>query len=193
VQTIRFLARGKLRSGRGAILTADRREYRRGDTVALRARFFDSRLAPTGDEATVLVDAAGQVRRRVTLRRNPAMEGVFEGAVTNLPDGQYEAVLEHPPSPGIPPATPFSVVALPGELAETEMDAAALAFAAETTRGKFYTIADVDRLPAELPAGRRVPRENLPPIPLWNRSWLLMAFLSCITGEWILRKRKGMM
>ena len=33
VQTIRFLARGKLTSGRGAQLTTDRREYRRGEAV----------------------------------------------------------------------------------------------------------------------------------------------------------------
>jgi hypothetical protein len=45
----------------------------------------------------------------------------------------------------------------------------------------------------DLPAGRRVPIQNLPPIPIWNRWWVLAAFLSCITGEWILRKRKGML
>ena len=73
------------------------------------------------------------------------------------------------------------------------MDAAALAAAAETTHGKFYTIADADQLLADLPAGRRVPIRNLPPIPIWNRWWLLSAFLSCITTEWILRKRKGML
>ena len=61
----------------------------------------------------------------------------------------------------------------------------------KTTHGKFYTFADADRLLADLPAGRRVPIENLPPIPIWNRWWLLAAFLSCITTEWILRKRKG--
>jgi hypothetical protein len=95
--------------------------------------------------------------------------------------------------PGSAPATQFSVVAPPGELARLEMDADSLASAAETTRGKFYTIADADRLLAELPVGRRVPLENLPPIPLWNRWWLLAAFLICITCEWILRKRKGML
>jgi hypothetical protein len=44
-----------------------------------------------------------------------------------------------------------------------------------------------------LPTGRRVPLENLPPLPLWNRWWLLALFLACITGEWFLRKRKGML
>jgi hypothetical protein len=73
------------------------------------------------------------------------------------------------------------------------MDSAGLAAAATATHGKFLTIANADRLLAELPAGRRVPLENLPSIPIWNRWWMLLAFLTCLTTEWILRKRKGMM
>jgi len=184
VQTIRFLARSKLTSGRGAELSADRREYEQGEPVALRARFLDPRLAPAGDEVTVLLNATGEPRRRITLRRNPAIDGVFEGTVADLGQGNYEALVTEPQLPGNPPATRFSVVARPGELARTQMDA---------TRGKFYTIADADRLLAELPAGRRVPLQNLPPVPLWNRWWLVAAFLACITSEWILRKRKGML
>lgn len=193
VQTIRFLARGKLTSGRGAQLTTDRREYRRGETAELRVRFMDPRLAPAGDEVTALVDSAGQPRRRVTLRRNPVAAGVFEGSITELLEGRYEVLLTEPQVPGSPPTARFSVVAPPGEMARLEMDAAALTAAAETTHGKFYTLADADHLLAELPAGRRVPIENLPPISIWNRWWLLSAFLLAITTEWILRKRKGML
>ena len=193
VQTIRFLAHGKLGKGRGVELTADRREYRRGEVAQLRARFLDTQLAPSGDEVAVLVDVAGQARRRVTLRRNSAVAGVYEGSLADLTDGQYEVLMVEPQLPGNPAAVRFSVVPPPGEFARTEMDAAALAAAAETTHGKFYTIADADRLLADLPAGRRVPIRNLPPIPIWNRWWLLSAFLSCLTTEWILRKRKGML
>lgn len=193
VQTTRFLARGKLSGGRGAQLVTDRREYRYGEAVELRARFLDPRLAPGGDEVTVLLEAAGQARRRETLRRNPAAEGVFTGSVTDLANGQYEALLAEPQLPGTPPAARFTVVAPPGELARPIMDAAALSAAADATHGKFYTVADADRLLAELPAGRRVPIENLPPISIWNRWWLLTAFLIFLTTEWILRKHKGML
>lgn len=193
VQTIRFLARGKLNQGRGAELATDRREYRRGEVVQLRVRFLDPRLAPSGDEIVVVLDSPGHDRRRATLRRNAAAEGVFETSLTDLTDGQYEVLLAEPQLPGTPPSTRFSVVAPPGEFARPEMDSATLAAAADATHGKFFTIADADRLLAELPAGRRVPIENLPPIPIWNRWWLLLAFLSCLTTEWILRKRKGMM
>ncbi|MEX0641362.1 MAG: vWA domain-containing protein [Pirellulales bacterium] len=194
VQTVRYLARGKLTSGRGVELATDRREFRRGDPVQLRARFRDARLAPTGaGEVTILVESPVQVRRRATLHRNPTAAGVFEGVLADLGEGQYQAILAEPQLPGDPPAARFAVVAPPGELTRTEMDRAALTAAAETTHGKFYTIDDTDRLLNDLPAGRRVPIENLPPIPLWNRWWLLSLFLACITTEWVLRKRKGML
>jgi hypothetical protein len=193
VQMVRFLARGKLSTGRGAQLAADRREYRRGDSVQLRTRFFDPQLAPTNELVTILIDSPGQARRRVNLYRNSAAAGVFEGSLVDLAEGQYEAVMAEPQLPGDPPATRFAVVAPPGELSKLEMDATALTAAAETTHGKFYTIQNADQLSAELPAGRRVPLKNLPPVSLWNRWWLLAAFLTCITSEWILRKRKGML
>jgi von Willebrand factor type A domain len=193
VQTIRFLARGKLASGRGAQLVADRREYRQGDAVRLRARFLDPQLAPANEAVTVLIDSPGQARRRIALQRNLAAAGIFEGLLVDLAEGEYEAIMVQPQLTGNPPATRFAVVAAPGELSRLEMDAAALAAAAETTGGKFYRLVNADRLPAELPAGRRTPLESLPPVPLWNRWWLLAMFLACITSEWILRKRKGML
>ena len=151
-------------------------------------------LAPAGtDEATVLVEGSDQARRRATLRRNPAAPGVFEGTLTDLPDGQYQVLLVEPQLSGEPPAARFAVVSPAGEMARTEMDRAALTAAAESTHGKFFMAEDAGRLFDELPAGRRVPIENLPPVPIWNRWWLLSMFLACITAEWILRKRKGML
>jgi hypothetical protein len=193
VQMIRFLAHGKLGKGRGVQITTDRREYHRGETAQLRARFLDSQLTPSSEEIVVMVNTAGQPRRRVTLRRHPSATGVYEGSLAGLADGQYEIQIVEPQLTGGPPTVKFSVIAPPGEFARTAMDAEALAAAADVTRGKFFTIADADQLLNSLPRGRRVPIHNLPPIPIWNRWWLLAAFLSCISAEWILRKRKGML
>jgi hypothetical protein len=193
VQTIRYLARGKLAAGRGVQLTTDRREYRSGEEIHVRARFLDARLAPAGEEVVLLMDSPGQARRRVALERNQAAGPVFEITLSELPPGQYEIVLAEPQLQGNPPSRPFTVAASAGEWARLEMDAAAMSGAAAVTRGKFYTVADAQRLLSDLPAGRRVPIENLPPISIWNRWWLLATFLGCITTEWILRKRKGML
>lgn len=194
VQTIRYLARGKLTSGRGVELATDRREFRRGELVQLRARFRDARLAPAGaSSVTALVESVGQARRRATLHRNTSTAGVFEGVLTHLVEGEYQVLLTEPQLSGEPPTARFTVVSPAGELTRTEMDRAALAAAADSTYGKFYTLADSGRVIEELPAGRRVPLENLPTIPLWNRWWLLSLFVACLCAEWILRKRKGML
>jgi hypothetical protein len=193
LQTIRYLARGKLDQGRGVQLVTDRREYRRGEAIQLRARFFDPRTAPANDEAVVVVESAGQDRRRVVLRRISTSGGLFEATLLNVGVGQYDVLLAEPQLPGVPPTAHFSVVAPPGEFAKQEMDAAALQSTAATTRGKFYRLTDANQLLRDLPPGRAVPLENLPPFTIWNRWWLLAGFLSCLTAEWFLRKRKGMM
>jgi hypothetical protein len=73
------------------------------------------------------------------------------------------------------------------------MDAADLKFAADETRGKFYTLETADRLLKDLPRGRQVRIESLPPQPIWN-SWKLAALLVVLlTGEWLLRKKAGML
>ena len=64
--------------------------------------------------------------------------------------------------------------------------------AALETKGRFYTLADADRLPADLPRGGRSPIETLPPVPLWNKWPVLLLFLVLLIGEWFLRKRGGM-
>jgi hypothetical protein len=51
---------------------------------------------------------------------------------------------------------------------------------------------DADRLLNELPAGRQVPVEALPPKPLWNTWPLLLGFLGLLITEWVLRKMGGM-
>jgi hypothetical protein len=154
---------------------------------------MDPRIAPAGDDVTVSLNSADWPRRQVALRRNPAASGVFESSLADLPQGNYQLLVVDPQTPGEPPEARFAVLAPPGELARPEMYQAALAAAAATTRGAFYTISDADRLLAELPAGRRMPVENLPPLAIWNRWWLLSAFLLLISSEWILRKRAGML
>jgi hypothetical protein len=193
VQAIRYLARGKLNAGRGAEITTDRREYRQGETVTARARFIDQRLAPAGDDVTLTIETSGRARQQAVLHRSATASNVFEDSVAELPEGSYELTLSEPQVPGHPTSARFTVVTPPGELARLAMDRAALVAAAETTHGKFYTIADADRLVDELPRGRRVPIENLPPLEIWNRWWLLLPFLALVIGEWILRKRKGML
>ena len=194
VQAIRFLSRSKLLGkDRAALLTVDRREYRRGEHVQLRARFIDERQAPADDQGvTVVVERAGHKNRRVTLSRNPGNRGVFEGTLENALDGKYHAWIATPTLEGQAPSADFLVTAPPGEFQRVQLDSAALREATEETRGKYYTIATAGKLARDLPSGRQVPIEALPPEVLWNKWWVLLTFLCLLTTEWVLRKRVGL-
>jgi hypothetical protein len=80
-----------------------------------------------------------------------------------------------------------------GEMEQIAMNATELQRVAKTTRGKFYRLTDDIDLAADLPAGRQVPINSLPPRPLWNAWPLLFLFLGLLTTEWILRKKSGML
>jgi hypothetical protein len=195
VQSIRYLSRSKLLGQENAVeLSADRREYRRGEPVRLRVRFIDERQAPAADDGvTVVLEREGQPNQRVKLLRNAANRGIFEGTFGDSMDGKYHAWIATPTLEGGAASADFLVVAPPGELERIQMDAAEMKLAADETRGRFYRVAEVDRLPGDLPPGQQVPIESLPPVTLWNQWWLLAAFLGLIVSEWILRKRKGML
>jgi hypothetical protein len=195
VQAVRYLSRSKLLGKEHAVeLSADRREYKRGEPVRLRVRFIDERQAPVEDDGVTLVlEREGQKNQRIKLSRNATTRGIFETTFSDAMDGKYHAWLATPTFEGQAASADFLVVAPPGELERVQMDATALKQAAQETRGKFYRIGDVGRLLDDLPPGRQVPIETLPPKVLWNQWWLLLAFLGLIVSEWILRKRKGML
>ena len=195
VQAIRYLSRSKLLGkDRSAELVAERREYRRGDTVRLRARFVDERMAPADDDGVaVVVEREGHQTQTIKLERNATNRGIFEGSLSGVLDGKYHAWIATPALEGKAPATDFLVTVPPGELERLEMDAAELKQAADETRGQFYNVKQAEHLIDDLPPGRRVPIESLPPEVLWNRWWVLATFLGLAVGEWVLRKRKGML
>jgi hypothetical protein len=195
VQAVRYLSRSKLLGKDHAVeLAADRREYRRGDAPRLRVRFIDERQAPAEDDGvTVVLEREGQKNQRIRLQRNATSRGIFESTFGDAMVGKYHAWVATPTLEGQAPSADFLVVAPPGELERVQMDAEELKLAADETRGRFYRIGEVDGLLDDLPPGRQVPIETLPPEVLWNRWWLLLAFLGLIVTEWILRKRKGML
>ena len=194
IQTLRWLCHWKLaEAGQAVTLSADRREYVEGEPVRLRARFGDERMAPPEDEGVaVAVERSGRKTQQVQLRRTAVGRGAFEGTLDRLPPGNYHASIARPTVEGSAAAVDFAVARPQGELAEVRMDAVEMRRAAEMTDGQFYTFATADRLLDDLPPGRQVPIESLPPLPLWNRWPVLALFLGLLIGEWVLRKRKGM-
>jgi hypothetical protein len=195
VQTVRYLARAKLLGGDGgAELTVDRREYRRGEPVRIRIRFVDERKAPAADDGvTVTIEQQGSQSRRLKLHRHATSRGVFEGIFTGASEGAFHVWMATPTVEGRAPSADFRVEAPPGEFEHVQMDVAELSRTAEISHGKFYRITNANNLLGDLPVGRQIPVEALPPEVLWNRWWVFLLFLGLLVSEWILRKRKGLL
>lgn len=193
IQTIRFLARSKLVGQKQAELTTDRRRYRRNQPILVRARFPNPALAPTNGEIVVQIEKKGQGPRKLTLNASPTARNIFEGALPQAAEGDYEIHLLPPPTleGGIPSAS-FRVDAPASELEHVRMNQAELERVAQLTHGKFFTAATASTLLASLPKAQKVPLDTDPPIPLWNTWPVLALFLSVLVAEWLLRKRKQM-
>jgi hypothetical protein len=191
IQTIRFLARSKLLGQRQAEVQSDRRRYQRNQPIQIRVRFPNPGIAPSGGEVTVQVEQKGHGSTKLTLKPAPGSRNLFEGALPQAAEGDYEVRLLPPPVLDGPlPATTFRVEPPAGEMERIPMNEPELSRAATLTGGKFYTPETTERLLDELPRPQKVPLDTDPPIPLWNTWAVLGLFLAVVTAEWVLRKRK---
>lgn len=195
IQTIRYLAR--FRQERTE-LTLDRQTpYRRGEPIRVTVRFPDD--APPPDQGNVEVaikrqttqDQLATDRQTLRLARVQGSRATYEGVLTRTPEGQYTFTLASPTSKGRPPCAEARVLPPAGEMDRLEMNQTDLERAARETRGRFYTLADVERLADELPAFERVSLDQAGPDWLvWNH-WLIFAVLiALLTCEWLWRKRQ---
>jgi hypothetical protein len=193
IQTIRFLARTKLIGQKQAEVQTDRRRYQRNQPIQIRVRFPNPARAPGTGEVAVEVQKKGQGPRKLVLKASPTARNIFEGALPQAPEGEYEVRLIPPPVlEGPIPTAAFRVDAPASELEHVQMNEPELVRAAGVSGGKFYTPATVGTLLKDLPRPEKVPLDTDPPIPLWNTWPVLGVFLTLITAEWLLRKRKQM-
>ena len=193
IQTIRFLARSKLLGQKQAEVTTDRKRYTRNQTVQIQVRFPNPGIAPTTGGVHVEVSKKGQGPRKVALRLSSGSKNVFEGALPQLPEGEYDVKLLPPPVlTGSLPTTSFRVDPPAGELERVQMNEPELRQVADLTGGKFYTPLTVGTLLDDLPAPQKVPLDTDPPIAIWNTWPILTLFLMVAALEWVFRKRKQM-
>jgi hypothetical protein len=87
----------------------------------------------------------------------------------------------------------LTVLAPPGELARPLIDQLELERAAAVTRGRYYGQSEMHLLFEQLPSGQRSRVQLLKPRTLWNAWPVALLFVTVITGEWILRRRAGLM
>lgn len=194
LQLIRYLSRSKLLSaGEAAEVYTDQRSYQPGEAVRVQVEFRDDRQAPVDDDGVrVALELRGGRRRELALHRNSVARGEFTGFVDDLDPGEYRLWLVSPSLEPQPAAARFRVEPPEGEFARLQLNSSELQEAARISRGRFYKLADSERLLSQLPKGRQVRVESLPATPIWNSNWLAALFVVLIAAEWLLRRRVGM-
>jgi uncharacterized membrane protein len=190
-QAIRQLSRAKLLGDdRTLHLASDRPVYTLGETVKLLAR------APGGlqdgksaESMVAIVERPGGERRRVPMQKIGDEATEFEANWTSDLVGPYRAWIESAGPEAESDACRFRIEIPNRELRQRAADHNDLQEAARISRGQFYHWTKSAQLVRDLPAGRPITESKADYYPLWNRWELLLILLTCLTAEWIIRKR----
>ncbi|HLN27448.1 MAG TPA: VWA domain-containing protein [Gemmataceae bacterium] len=202
IQTIRYLARSRL--GRVELRVDRQTPYRRGEPIKVTVRFPDDAPPPGPDTKVEVIvtrtlpvrDAAkGEIEKEtLSLAKMPGSRATYEGLLTRTPEGEYRFWLSAPVVAGSNPRAEARVLPPAGEMERLRMNQSDMERAAEETHGRFYTIANAERLLDELPSGTRVAFDTpQPPQLLWNHFAMFALVLTLLGSEWGLRKRKHLL
>jgi hypothetical protein len=199
IETVRHLARSRL--GRITLQLDRQTTYRRGEPMKMTVMFPDDAPPPPPDlEVKVTVerrnpDTPGDTEvRTVQLSKVEGSRASYEALLTQTPEGDYKFWLTQPAAANPKPRAECKVLRPPGEMQRLRMNQADLERAADESQGRFYTLADADRLLDDLPTGTRVTvNAPGPPYLVWNQFVLFLLALMLLTTEWLMRKRKNLL
>ena len=182
-------------------------QYEAGAPVSLKARVRGRDHQPKDD---AVVEVTLSYPAPVTVRAPDGTEKAESGATVRLDPvplsmGEYQAAWR-PPAGGLYKASvvgrdeagelgtahfEFVVSQATSEFDRVDVDEDVLQAVAARTGGTSHTLATASRIPQELQERRTlvVRRREL---SLWNAPWLFTVFVTCVTIEWVLRKRKNL-
>jgi hypothetical protein len=174
-------------------LTADRATYALGEKVVLRARLLTPSFHPVRvKDVTAEMQRADGQRFPVRLEPVPGAAGIYSGEWLPAQPGAYKGLLKGPGGQRGESVTNVVVEASSLELEEPQQNEVLLRRLAALTGGKYLLWSEVPGLPALIPdrsqeVSSRVEHE------LWDAPLPLILFTFFLVGEWVLRKRKGLL
>ena len=209
-QSARWLAGRKVQEeGADQLVTAwsPKAEYEAGTPVNLKARVRGRDGQPKDD---AVVEVTISYPAPVTVTAADGKETTETSATVRLDPvplsmGEYQAMWR-PPAGGLYKAGAvgrdgaeelgtahfeFVVGQATSEFERVDVDEGVLQAVAARTGGSFHTLATASRIPQELQE-RRTMVVRRREMSLWNTPWLFTIFLTCVTVEWLLRKRKNL-
>jgi hypothetical protein len=174
-------------------LTADRTTYSMGEKVVLRARLLTPSFHPVRlKEVMAEMQRTDGQRFPVKLDPVPGAAGVYSAEWLPTNPGAYKAVLRGPDGKTTESLTNVVVESSSLELDEPQQNETLLKRLASLSGGKYLLWSEAAGLPALIPdrhqeVSTRIEHE------LWDAPLPVLLFVLLLTGEWVLRKRKGLL
>jgi hypothetical protein len=212
LQAVRVLARSRV--GRIELRTDKQTPYREGERMVVIARFPDDAPAPpknqvvrvrwvrsplSGPGGTTGPGTPGDgelVLTRPTPEeagRKPEDERTFQHVLTGVAVGDYRFELIEPETEDRPRAE-AKVLPPPDERTQVALNKPDLIAAATLSDGRFYTLADAERVFDDLRNLDPVPLDQpRPPVTFWDHPLTYALFLFLLMAEWLLRKRERLL
>lgn len=174
-------------------LTADRATYSLGEKVVLRARLLTPNYHPVRvKEVTAELERTDGQRFPVRLEPVPGAAGIYSGEWQASLPGAFKAVLRGPGGQRSESVTNVVVEESSLELDQPEQNEALLRRVANLSGGKYLLWSEAAALPEMIP-DRRQEVSTRVEHSLWDAPLPLVLFVFCLVGEWVLRKRKGLL
>ncbi len=188
-QIVRHLGRRKLLQGEAGVeLATDRAEYRVGEKMEFRVRYFRAADIPPEKELEIALSQNSAPSQSVLLTADEWEPGLFVGTWQAFKEGEYRWTL---PGAIEPPSATFRVTDVPQELAHTSLARQELESAARLAGGKYFALEDWDELWQALPRPATNQVTNGDRAPVWNHGWLAAVVVGLLTMEWWCRRRWG--
>ena len=172
--------------GQDVSLKTDRANYAIGEGVTLMA--FVRGKAQTSLPPVAIAEPSGK-SEHVTLGKGGA-QADYVGTFRPDGPGEYIATLDRAKGGSL--VVPFSVNSVSDEDLVTAADPTLMNQIAHESGGEALTIANVHDFPDKLKQARSTLTEKTASRSTWDRGWVLAFILALLTGEWILRRRNGM-
>ncbi|MEE8147284.1 MAG: VWA domain-containing protein, partial [Longimicrobiales bacterium] len=192
---VRYLAGGRLeRRDDRLALTVDKRLLDTGEKLRVSLSVQDEEFSPEfAENYTVFLRPAEGPPEPRTLRSVTGEPGSFEASFT-MPDPGAVSILVHEndnPADRVLAREDVLVRIPEREMARSSQDRQTLEEVARATEeGRYFFLAQAEELLQEFsdrtPFEREVDKKTR---PAWDNIWTLLALLTVLGGEWILRKR----
>lgn len=195
LQSIRMLARSKLRSDAAGELTCTQQAIYEDDSVGFDAVLFRD---PTGGSvtsrelATLVIESTGRILAELPLTPDLSSANHYRATSDPLPAGSYNAWVRADGVPARSVRCGFAVQAKTTEMSRLSTDFEALELLATRTGGQAYTVMNVDNLFREMRKPKVNQSQKVPPRSLWNTPWVVALLIGLLTAEWIVRRKFGL-